>query len=877
MKRAGFILIFLTVLNFSEAQNPIFKKNIAEQLNNMSLDEKLGQLFLVSAYAGGNEAHFEQLLKQISSLHLGGIVIENGNDLEIKDLISRLNGVSQLPLTAMADLKLFQENLPPSNALQSLKNKQLISELGISLAQKLKNTGVNLVTSDLFSSQHSKLESVGQHLGTGLMAVDILPVYLDPYGNLAELPGAVMVNGRDPLPLKKKMDYQSVPAFIKRKNGFNQLIVAQGQYGSSALSESEKIIYQLVSGVDLIITPQISASLLNDIKKAIKSKDLLPQLIDEKVRRILEFKQSQTLQPSWAISESANQNIYKKISIQSISLNRNENDMIPFKMLDTLRNGLISTIGPVENLSSLLNKFHKNSIISFNKQEGINQYNHLIVVADEETSQEDWQKIKAVNQTHSISLIYFGDTDLIGFQEFEQVITAPLNTPESQRALAQMLYGVLPFNGQNATAAIPLGMSRSIETTLLNRLSYASPEEAQMDQNTINKIKEIADEAISEGATPGLQIVVARHGKVIYEEAFGHYTYEKNEPVKKETIYDLASVTKVASTLQTVSFMHEKNLIDINQKISRYLPELKGTNKEHLIIKDILLHQAGLKPWLPFWQQTMSDEVPNPDLYNEFQGEKYPMQVSIGLYANPAIKDSVWHWIIDSKLMRKKGPKFDYRYSDMGFYIMHQLAERILNQPIDEFMNQNFYDPMGMTTTGYLPLKENKIQDIAPTAQDPYFRKQLIKGLVHDEGAAMFGGVAGHSGLFSNGNDLIKLGQMYLQNGNYGGEKYLSEETIKLFTTRTEKENRRGLGWDKPGKENERTPTSRWVSLDTYGHTGFTGTAIWIDPEFDLVYVFLSNRIHPDPENGKLISLNILSSLIIAHRINVGSTRCDFS
>ena len=304
--------------------------------------------------------------------------------------------------------------------------------------------------------------------------------------------------------------------------------------------------------------------------------------------------------------------------------------------------------------------------------------------------------------------------------------------------------------------------------------------------------------------------------------------------------------------------MHDKSLIDINKKASYYLPELKLSNKKDFTIKDILTHQAGLWPYLPFWQQTMKDSTLLPEYYSQVQNENFPFPVAKDLFVTSTMRDSLWQWIMDARIREKKPRKpYDYTYSDMGFYILQHLAEKVLNQPMEDFLAQNFYEPLGAITTGFLPLARFPESQIAPTEIDQQFRMQPLTGYVHDQGAAMHGGVAGHAGLFSNANDLIKLGQMWLQKGSYGGMRYFKPETIDLFTSKQYESNRRGLGWDKPTLSDWNGPTSLYASPKTFGHTGFTGTAIWVDPEFDLVFVFLSNRVYPDMFNTKLLSGNI--------------------
>lgn len=441
------------------------------------------------------------------------------------------------------------------------------------------------------------------------------------------------------------------------------------------------------------------------------------------------------------------------------------------------------------------------------------------------------------------------------------LIQAWNDTQEAQRAAAGALFGGLSCSGRLPVQAAGYAAGSGLNSATLDVLQFGEPEEAEMSREVLQQIDRIAREAIDQKATPGCQVVVARKGKVVYHRAFGWLTYDNTAPVNDQTIYDLASVTKVAATLQAVMFLYEKGLIDLNKKVSAYLPEMQMTNKKDIILKDVLTHQAGLVPFEPWYPLTMKDTLLLPHYYSRVKSPQYPLQVAPNLYAARHIRDSVWKWTLQSRMLNKPDrTPYPFRYSDLSFIILHRLAEKLLNQPLEDFLKQNLYDPLGAASLGYNPLTWADPNNIAPTEYDRIFRKQWIAGTVHDERAAMLGGVSGHAGLFGNAIDLAKLGQMLLQKGSYGGVRYYKPETIELFSTRQFETSRRGLGWDKPMLSDFTSPTSYYASFRTYGHTGFTGTCIWIDPEFELVYVFLSNRTYPDRSN-KLISLNIRSRI----------------
>jgi CubicO group peptidase (beta-lactamase class C family) len=394
----------------------------------------------------------------------------------------------------------------------------------------------------------------------------------------------------------------------------------------------------------------------------------------------------------------------------------------------------------------------------------------------------------------------------------------------------------------------------------LARLAYGLPEAAGMDSRTLSRIDEIVKEAIAAGATPGCQLLVARNGSVVMEKGYGYYTYDSIMPVDTRTIYDLASITKVAATTQAIMKLYEQGDIQLDSNVGKYLPELIGTNKEHLKIRDVLSHQSGLRAFYPFWRYTIDDNEQLLHYYKRYPDQDYSNTVALGMFAANDLKDSLWHWTIDTRLRRKRYSfePYDYKYSDLGFYLMQTLFERVSNTNLDSYVDSVFYEPMGMGTMSFNPLCKHQHKRIAPTEYDRDFRHVLVWGTVHDQIAAMKGGVSGHAGLFSNAHDIAKMMQMQLQYGKYGGKQFLEHKTIAEFSSYQSPDSRRGLGWDKPEKKSdEYNPASRYASYDSFGHSGFTGTLAWADPAFDLVFVFLSNRIYPEISNPKLNELHI--------------------
>ncbi len=307
--------------------------------------------------------------------------------------------------------------------------------------------------------------------------------------------------------------------------------------------------------------------------------------------------------------------------------------------------------------------------------------------------------------------------------------------------------------------------------------------------------------------------------------------------------------------------LYEQKKLNLNAKLSKYIPDLKETNKKNLIIKDILTHQARLKPWIPFYRYTYEDEEHtklNPDIYSNIKSEKYPIQVADNLYITKSYTDTIYKKIYESELREKK----EYKYSDLGLILFHKMIEIQTGIKQEVYDNKMFYDKLGAVTLDYLPLKKFPKSRIVPTENDTIFRRQLVQGYVHDPAAAMLGGVAGHAGLFSNGDDLAKMMQMYLNYGSYGGLKYLKASTLRLFSSCAfcKSGNRRGIGFDRV-KRPEGGPASQLVSDKSFGHSGFTGILVWMDPKYDFVYIFLSNRINPTAENRKLITMDVRTKI----------------
>ena len=387
---------------------------------------------------------------------------------------------------------------------------------------------------------------------------------------------------------------------------------------------------------------------------------------------------------------------------------------------------------------------------------------------------------------------------------------------------------------------------------------YTQPEKVGLSSEKLAAIDTIALHAIEKGAAPGMVVLVAKDGKVAYEKAFGYTNFDKQEAVNKDMLYDLASVTKISATTVAIMKLYEEGKIDLEKTLGDYIDWTKGTDKAPLKVKDILLHQAGLYPFIPFYREVIDSVTGKPleRFFSKQQTPNFKSRVAEDLYLKNDYRDTLYNRIAKSKLSTIG----KYVYSDNDFIFLALIAEAVTGKPFDEYVREQFYEPLNMVTTTYKPRERFELNNIVPTETEKHFRMQQMRGDVHDEGAAMFGGVAGHAGLFSNAYDLAQLYQMLLNGGALNGKQYLQKETIEKFTSYQSDISRRGLGFDKPEKDNatrKEAYPSKSASAQTFGHTGFTGICVWVDPQYKLIYIFLSNRVTPTRNNNKLGQLNV--------------------
>ncbi|RNL54728.1 serine hydrolase domain-containing protein [Pedobacter jejuensis] len=557
----------------------------------------------------------------------------------------------------------------------------------------------------------------------------------------------------------------------------------------------------------------------------------------------------------------------KKLSIantitQTTVLLNNEKGNIPLKSLDKKNIASVS-LGFAYNLvfDSLANKYdkitsfsadaYKDSLNLNDLEDDLKYFNLVLISIDDKniTNPKYLNFISSISKSKAVVFCYFGNgTGLKAFDLVNSpIIYTAQNSIDAAAIVPQYIFGGIAASSKLTSAFSAKYTLGSGFITTATRLKYTVPEDAGVNSNNLKEIDAIAAEAISQKATPGMVVLVAKDGKVIFNKAYGTHTYDSTLPDKVTDIFDLASVTKVTATTPSVMRLFEEGKLKLDTNIGAYISKARTTPMNNIQVREVMLHQAGFIPFIPFHDYVKAGD------YSRDSTAAFPTKVADNYYIKKGFfKDFMWPKMLNSPI-RTRG---QYVYSDISMYVMKDIVEHISEEPLNQYAYENFYKPLGMQTAGFLPRNRFARDQIIPTEDDKYFRKTLLVGYVHDQGAGLAGGVSGHAGLFSSANDLAIIYQMLLNKGTYGGEAYFKPSTVDMFTSKQSAVSRRGLGFDRWDPDSSKHYPSDLASPQTYGHTGYTGTCVWVDPSRSLVYVFLSNRVNPTVTD-KLSNLKI--------------------
>jgi beta-N-acetylhexosaminidase len=692
---------------------------------------------------------------------------------------------------------------------------------------------------------------------------------------------------------------QIVTGLLKEKLNFNGIIFtdALNMKGVSACYMPgllEKLA--LFAGNDVLLYSEDVRKGIEEIHYAEQNCEITQDEIDARVKKVLMMKywcglnHNQTIDTANLyndLNSSSAVALQQKMYETSITRLSNKDSILPLRWQDSLR---IASVAIGESKSNAFQKQlqmyapvecytldREAATSAFNAiKEYLKNYDVVILSLHNTVmnasknfgiSEQAEKFINEVTEKYKTVFVDFGNAYTLSrfsnLGKAKAVVLAYEDMPVTQSYAAQFLFG----GAMDSEGKIPIQSttafnkhSGTVTSAPAIRFKYSTPEDAGINSEKLAAIDSIVNSAIADKAMPGCQVLVARDGKVVYYKSFGTHTYSDSASVTNSDLYDIASVSKIAGTALAVMKLYEQGKIDLDKPVSKYLPRLKKTNKSTITIKEVMAHQSGLQALFSLYKQTVHDGVIDTNIYHAEKSKKYSVQVAESLYMKKEFLDTIDNWIDNTPL----GTKGKYVYSDLGPILMKELVEQLAGKSLDSYLYSNFYKPLGLTHITYNPRTKFPPAEIIPTENDTSFRKQLIHGFVHDPAAAMLGGVSGNAGIFSDANDLAVIMQMLLNGGTYGGRRFLKEKTVSTFTYQAFPldKNRRGLFFDKPEPDiTKPSPTCKSASLKTFGHQGFTGTCTWVDPEYNLVYVFLSNRVNPDAANEKLVKLSVRTQI----------------
>ncbi|WP_299128797.1 glycoside hydrolase family 3 N-terminal domain-containing protein [uncultured Winogradskyella sp.] len=667
--------------------------------------------------------------------------------------------------------------------------------------------------------------------------------------------------------------------------------IARGVNGSSSKTSNtggEIDLMAFLAGNDVMLMSENTEKGVAKFKEAYNNGVITEERLAHSVKKILSAKYKVGLHQYTPVELSNLKNdlnrikddlLYETLMEQAITVVKNKNKLLPLRDLETKTIAYVD-FGDAEG-SHFYTTLKKYTKVHHIKAENLSnllgklQNYNTVIIGFHKSNDNPWKGYKftqkelawlyEISRTNTVILDVFARpyalNDLSSIENIESIVMSYQNSKITQEKSAQLIFGAIGAKGKLPVSAgpyFPLGTGERFNS--LMNLGYGLPESVGMDSHKLTKLDSVANYAVGKRMTPGIQLLVARKGKVIYNKNFGYHTYAKKNKVDYNDIYDVASLTKILATLPVVMELEEQGSISLDSKIGNLLPYFKNSNKKNITLKKMLSHYAQLRPWVPFYYKTLDTvtKKPDPKYYRTSRNGNFNVEVTNKLFLRSDYKDSIQKIIKETELLSR----LRYRYSDLPYYLLKEYLEGFYDKSLHEITQDRYYRSLGANYTTYNPRKSFSLQNIVPTEVDNYFRHAKVHGYVHDMGAAMQGGIGGHAGIFSNANDVAKIMQMYLQKGFYGGKRYFKPETIDKFNTchYCSNDNRRGVGFDKP-QLGEDGPTCGCLSMNSFGHSGFTGTYAWADPDEEIIYIFLANRTYPEAGKNLLLRENIRTEI----------------
>lgn len=795
------------------------------------------------------------------------------------------------------------------------ENPQAVADKGIAYARGLESGGVIAVAKhfpghgDTADDSHYTLPVV-RHDRERLDKIELLPFKRYIYEGFSGIMTAhLSIPALDKSKRPTSLSPIVVNGLLKKELGFRGLSFtdALAMKGATTNKQDNPSVMALLAGNDVLLAPANPISDFKAVKEAIEANILDIKDIEEKCLKILRYKYITGLnQYKPIVLQGLNERLNSphaawmtaRLNAEAMTLLKNNNEIVPIKQLDKKKIAVLSLGSDVGNpFQEMLNRYDSVACFSIGirstsaqiKQVYAQLAKYDVVICGVHTVRipESEALRKLATEKEFIyaffTIPYFCKSYAKSINRANAVVMAYESTPLAQGYAAQLVFGGIAAKGKLPVSIpdlYPAGTGLFSEKT---RLGYHEAEEVGLNQVRLDVIDKIVQEGLEEKAFPGCQILVAKDGMIVYNKSFGYQDDTFNYPITENTLYDVASMSKAAGTLLAVMKAYDEKKFMLNSKVSEFVPQLKDSDKKDITLKELLYHQSGLTPTINFYLSAIDKESYTGSLYSQRKTAKHPIrfdartyvrndfsylsslvstsskpefttEVAKNFYVHDSFKDTIIQSIKDSKLSRRGR----YMYSCVNFMLLKMITEKATGVAMDTYLDNEFYKCLGARYTGYNPLHRIDTARIAPTENDQFVRRQLIRGYVHDEAAAFHGGVSGNAGLFSTANDIAKIAQMLLEQGEYGNERYLSTTTSRLFTGSKSPTCRRGLGFDKPDTSNPKhSPCGLLAPVSVYGHTGFTGTCFWVDPDNKLVYVFLCNRVFPTRANTKFGQLDI--------------------
>ena len=684
-----------------------------------------------------------------------------------------------------------------------------------------------------------------------------------------------------------------VTDLLKNKMNYDGIIFTDGleMKGAYNGTHPDSVCLQaLMAGNDIMILPINVVNSINIIINAAKNDALVRNRVEESCKKVLRHKYQLGLndyqyQKVERLDNDLNQNRYyflkQRLYNEAVTMLVNKKEILPLKK-DTDKKIAVVTFGKDNFISNELNENGiKNTGILINNDASeeeikrtvkqLKSYDYVVVNIRNTSSYPSKNYgitpgiisfIDKLNKNNKVVINLFGSPYALDKLTLNKNVNAIVIGYEDNQMVANAIMDVM-VGKLSPKGKLPVSLNEFKCGDGLGFTSFLSPETlpiSLIDNEYTRKVDSLVIDAMNQKAFPGCQVLALKDGKIIYDKNYGKYTYEGNQVVHSESIYDIASLTKLFASAFALMKLYDDGKIDLNSTLGDFFPFLNQSDKGEIKLIEFLTHQSGMTPWIPIYKMTCKDNKPDMQYFREFIDEEHTVRVAQNLYISEDFRNVIYDTIMKSELKEKK-----YKYSDLGFYFVPEIVESITNQSFESYLEENFFAPLNLNHISFKPLKKFDVANIVPTEDDKYFRDQLILGDVHDQTAALMGGVSGHAGLFSNARNLAVMLQLLLDGGAANGMQFISEETINYFTSApfAENENRRGIGFDKPelDPDAELYTPSKQSSLESYGHSGFTGTFAWADPANNLIVIFLSNRVYPTSDNNKLSKLNLRTEI----------------